>query len=108
MESGGGVRAPIVAMKCRNGHGAKGAQERGCVKDRPMERQPTPVPQAATQVGENRDRWSWVEASVWTERMLTALEEGVKGGKWFSLIDKSLDQRLLCGAKVGLLSHSLC
>ena len=25
---------------------------------------------------------------VWTERMLTALEEGVKGGKWFSLIDK--------------------
>ena len=25
---------------------------------------------------------------VWTERMLTALEEGVKGGKWFSLMDK--------------------
>jgi len=32
--------------------------------------------------------WSWVEASVWTERMLAALENGVKGGKWFSLIDK--------------------
>ena len=29
-----------------------------------------------------------MEPSVWTERMLTALEEGVKGGKWFSLIDK--------------------
>jgi RNA-directed DNA polymerase len=29
-----------------------------------------------------------VEPSVWTERMLTALEQGVKGGKWFSLIDK--------------------
>jgi hypothetical protein len=29
-----------------------------------------------------------VEASIWTDRMLTALEEGVKGGVWFSLIDK--------------------
>ena len=31
---------------------------------------------------------SWVEASIWTDRMLAALENGVKGGKWFSLIDK--------------------
>ena len=46
------------------------------------------VPQAAKQVGELHDRWSWVEPSVWTQRMLTALETGVKGGKWFSLIDK--------------------
>jgi RNA-directed DNA polymerase len=29
-----------------------------------------------------------VEASVWNERMLAALENGVKGGQWFSLIDK--------------------
>ena len=35
-----------------------------------------------------RDRWYWVEPRVWTERMLTALEQGVKGGKWFRLIDK--------------------
>ena len=34
------------------------------------------------------DRWLWVEASVWTKPMLTALENGVKGGKWFSLMDK--------------------
>jgi len=33
-------------------------------------------------------RWSWVEASIWTKPMLTALENGVKGGKWFSLMDK--------------------
>jgi len=26
--------------------------------------------------------WEWVEASVWTERMLAALVNGVKGGKW--------------------------
>ena len=29
-----------------------------------------------------------VEASVWTERMVSALVSGVKGGRWFSLIDK--------------------
>lgn len=33
--------------------------------------------------------WSWAEASVWTERMLSALVNGVKGGKWYSLMDKA-------------------
>jgi RNA-directed DNA polymerase len=33
-------------------------------------------------------RWKWVERSVWTERMLMALERGVKGGRWYSLMDK--------------------
>jgi RNA-directed DNA polymerase len=46
------------------------------------------VPEKAKQARETRGRWSWVEPSVWTERMLTALEVGVKGGKWYSLIDK--------------------
>jgi len=31
---------------------------------------------------------SLAEPCVWTERMLTALNTGVKGGKWHSLIDK--------------------
>ena len=56
--------------------------------DRTTESKPAVVPEAATQAGEIRDRWDWVEPSVWTERMLTALERGVKGGKWFSLVDK--------------------
>jgi len=30
----------------------------------------------------------WIETSIWTANMLTALDNGVKGGKWFSLIDK--------------------
>jgi RNA-directed DNA polymerase len=29
-----------------------------------------------------------VEASVWTERMVSALVNGVKGGRWYSLMDK--------------------
>jgi RNA-directed DNA polymerase len=42
----------------------------------------------AKQAGEAPSAWTWVEPSVWTERMLTALDMGVKGGQWFSLIDK--------------------
>src|SRR5271163_897032 len=45
------------------------------------------VPARATRGAEARD-WSWVEASVWTERMVSALENGVKGGRWYSLMDK--------------------
>jgi len=58
------------------------------VKDRQTEAQPTGVPNKAKQVGDTQGKWNWVEPSVWTERMLTALEKGVRGGKWFSLIDK--------------------
>ena len=47
------------------------------------------VPVRATQGAEARD-WSWVEASVWTDRMVSALENGVKGGRWYSLMDKVL------------------
>lgn len=42
----------------------------------------------AKQGREVAPQWEWTEASVWTERMLAALERGVKGGKWFSLMDK--------------------
>lgn len=45
------------------------------------------VPARATQGAEARD-WSWVEDAVWTERMVSALVNGVKGGRWYSLMDK--------------------
>src|SRR5882757_2010441 len=45
------------------------------------------VPARATRGAEARD-WSWVEASVWTDRRVSALENGVKGGRWYSLMDK--------------------
>lgn len=69
-------------------------QEGGSVKDASTQEQPTAVPSKATQAGkdpaasERRARWAWTQASVWTDRMLAALEDGVKGGVWFSLIDK--------------------
>jgi RNA-directed DNA polymerase len=58
------------------------------VTDRLEEERPAGVSETTTQAGDIRVRWAWVEPSVWTERMLMALEKGVKGGKWFSLIDK--------------------
>lgn len=50
---------------------------------------PTAVAQTPQQVGEARDRWSWVERSVWTERMLSRLSSTEEQDKiWFRLIDK--------------------
>ncbi len=53
------------------------------------EMKPAEVPERATQAGEAGPKnWEWVERHVWTQRMLEALAKGVKGGVWFSLIDK--------------------
>ena len=40
----------------------------------------------------------WVEASIWTDRMVSALGNGVKGGKWFSLVDKVIRPTTLATA----------
>jgi RNA-directed DNA polymerase len=71
-----------------------------------MQDQPTAVPDlfGATQAGkvplkvQRRARWAWAEASVWTDRMLAALEYGVKGEVWFSLMDKVYNPRNLRSA----------
>jgi len=61
----------------------------------PQETRPSVVPVTATQGGDALERWLWTEPAVWTERMLTALMKGVKGGVWFSLIDKVYAERNL-------------
>jgi RNA-directed DNA polymerase len=49
------------------------------------------VPEGAKQGTEaHRRDWWWAEASIWTERMVSALVNGVTGGKWFSLVDKAI------------------
>lgn len=57
-----------------------------------------PVSATATQASDLRARWAWVEPAVWTDRMLSALEEGVKGDVWFSLIDKVYRPKNLAAA----------
>ena len=58
------------------------------------------VPKTAKQGEEayNSSGFEWVEAVVWTKRMLAALVNGVKGGKWYSLIDKVYNPRTLKAA----------
>jgi RNA-directed DNA polymerase len=58
------------------------------------------VPKEATQGREVAPQWAWTEASVWTERMLATLERGIKGGKWYSLIDKVYEMENLQSALV--------
>jgi RNA-directed DNA polymerase len=66
------------------------------------ERRSARVPEGATHDEETQvqreARWAWVEPAVWTERMVAALEHGVKGGKWFSLMDKVDAERTLAAA----------
>jgi RNA-directed DNA polymerase len=54
-----------------------------------------PPPQQAADI---RDRWWWVEHSVWTDRMLTRLEQSEPTTKWFRLWDKVLAERNLQAA----------
>jgi RNA-directed DNA polymerase len=65
---------------------------------KPKENKPEAVPERDIRDGEILARWVWVEPTVWTLRMLTALETGVRGGKWFSLIDKVHPTRTLNAA----------
>jgi RNA-directed DNA polymerase len=64
---------------------------------RPTKDKPAIVP-LAQQAGETLSRWRWVQSSAWTVRMLTTLEQGVEGGKWFRLYDKVFAERNLLAA----------
>ena len=65
---------------------------------------PAAVPAMAKRAGEVQEPpgkprdWAWTEPTVWTARMLAALETGVKGGKWYSLIDKVYAKDTLAAA----------
>lgn len=60
----------------------------GCVRTKPREHQPATVPFGATPAGEPPSIRDWANPTVWTNRMLTTLEQGVRGGRWHTLIDK--------------------
>lgn len=53
-----------------------------------MSKQGTETPEENALRERRRLQWKWVEAKVWTDNMLAALANGVKGNKWYSLIDK--------------------
>ena len=64
--------------------------------ERDREDQPASVPVSPNkQAGEDWWRVHQAERGVWSEKMLRTLVRGVKGGKWFSLIDKVYADRTL-------------
>ena len=46
------------------------------------------VPEEAKQAEPALPEWDWVDRAIWTERMLAALGNGVKGNKWRALLRK--------------------
>lgn len=59
-----------------------------------------PVGTHDAEIEQRRERWGWVEPAIWTDRhpcagTRTALETGVKGGRWFSLMDTVSAERTL-------------
>jgi RNA-directed DNA polymerase len=68
----------------------EGRQGSGSGKDRKSESvsEEAKVPVRAKQAEPAPSHRDWVDRTIWTERMLAALGNGVKGNKWFSLIDK--------------------
>lgn len=82
-------------------------QEGGCVKDMKQEQLPLVVPEMAMHGGEATpsERWVWVEPAAWTPRMLQALEQGLKGGVWYSLMDKVYAPRNLLAATNKVLAN---
>lgn len=67
------------------------------MKFKRSEKEPPSVSETTKQGGEARRQQFWppAERAVWTDRMLEALVMGVKGGKWFSLMDKVYSRRNL-------------
>jgi RNA-directed DNA polymerase len=52
----------------------------------------------AKQAGNIQERWSWVEHSIWTDRMLTRLDQSEPTTVWFGLWDKVWAERNLQAA----------
>lgn len=92
-----GVRATIVAEKSGNADGAKGGRKADASSEGKRESESQPASVSATDKQAGEDLWQRYKAQrgVWSEGMLVALERGVKGKKWFSLIDKIWSERTL-------------
>ena len=104
---GGRIRAFVVPMApgAVKGAGSKtapreGRQGVGGAMSEARQARPGSADEATQGTKARRRERRWTEASIWTERMVSALVNGVKawpragrrldpwGGKWFSLIDK--------------------
>ena len=70
------------------------------------DQRPTTVPFAATPAGQPPSVKEWANRAVWTERMLSALAAGVRGGRWHTLIDKVYQPMNLLLASISVLGNA--
>ena len=63
------------------------------------------VPFGATPAGQPPSVKEWANRTVWTDRMLDALLQGVRGGKWHTLIDKVYNSLNLYSASSSVLDN---
>jgi RNA-directed DNA polymerase len=86
-----GVRATVVATNPGNAGGAKGGRKAEASSNTPYEEPCPKVPMGDKQGQEDlrsRRRDYGAKRGVWSEKMLAALQNGVKGKVWYSLMDK--------------------
>ena len=69
------------------------------------DQRPATVPFGATPAGQPPSIKEWANRIVWSERMLDALQSGVRGGKWHTLIDKVYDSLNLAVASDTVLGN---
>lgn len=83
-------------------------QEDGCemkARGKKKDYEPVTVPFTATPAGEPPSVRDWANPGVWTDRMLTTLESGVRGGKWHTLYDKVFSRRTLFAASQSVIGN---
>jgi RNA-directed DNA polymerase len=75
------------------------------VMAKPTDQRPATVPFGATPAGQPPSIAEWANRTVWNERMLDALQRGVRGGKWHTLIDKVYSSLNLYSASSSVLGN---
>ncbi len=81
-------------------------QEGGCEMTKSKDPKPATVPFGATPAGPPPSLEDWVNRCVWTDRMLEALRNGVRGGKWHTLYDKVFNRDNLTLASYSVLGNA--
>jgi RNA-directed DNA polymerase len=69
------------------------------------DQRPATVPFGATPAGQPPSVTEWANRVVWTDRMLDALQKGVRGGKWHTLRDKVFSSDNLFSASQSVLGN---
>lgn len=69
------------------------------------DQRPATVPFGATPAGQPPSIAEWANRAVWTDRMLDALQRGVRGGRWHTLSDKVYQPDNLLQASISVLGN---